>query len=725
MPNRSPVSRRPPVVLTEPLERRSLLSTVLSNGVLTVDGLATANQIKVQATYTAAAGESVAVDLNGETDTYPGPITQVVVNGGDGNDTIFVAAETEPAGTVGGTLPTFAVYGQGGDDALTMGFGSGTLDGGDGDDTLTVDELDAGRPTDYATLVGGAGNDTLLAEGNVAADLIGGDGDDQLELEGVTQPCTVAGGAGTDTAVGVGAGALVVSLDGLPDSTVDAPAGAAAVPATFGSDVENAIAGGAQSTTIALTGNAGPNVLQVLDSPGPATVNGGAGDDTLVGYDPYGTDGQTTFIGGPGTDTADFSADADAVSVYLGSTQPSGTAAQIAAGHGDTFDATVENVMGGSGADLIYGSPAANVLQGNGGDDTIVGDGGPDSLIGGDGDDTLVSTGVPGGYGGVVEGDAGNDTLYAADHSEESVLGGDGTDTAYVDPTDTTVGVETVHTAAAAPAGRLAGTTYGTAGSYGNSGNTVAKATDGNVATYFDAAASTGAFVAVDLGSAQVVSQIGLAPRSGYASRMVGGTFQASDTADFSADVIDAYTVTAVPAAGLTMVPPTTTAADRYWRYLGPSGGHCNVAEFELFGAGPAAPTYAALTGTASGSAAYGGGPNTFANAVDGNLSTFFDSATATAAFVALDLGTPRLVTEIAFAPRSGYAARMVGGTFQASDTADFSAGVVTAYTITAGPPSGRLTTVSLSTPVADRYWRYVGPTNGYGNIAEFQLLGY
>ena len=135
-----------------------------------------------------------------------------------------------------------------------------------------------------------------------------------------------------------------------------------------------------------------------------------------------------------------------------------------------------------------------------------------------------------------------------------------------------------------APATRLTGTTYGTPGSYKNGGNTIAKATDGNVSTYYDAATASGGAVGIDLGAAKVVSQIAFAPRAGYASRMVGGVFQASNDVNFGSGVVTVYTVTAAPASGtLTSVGTNTAAAYRYWRYVGPDNGYCNIAEFQLF----------------------------------------------------------------------------------------------------------------------------------------------
>ncbi|HLL91065.1 MAG TPA: galactose oxidase-like domain-containing protein, partial [Tepidisphaeraceae bacterium] len=74
------------------------------------------------------------------------------------------------------------------------------------------------------------------------------------------------------------------------------------------------------------------------------------------------------------------------------------------------------------------------------------------------------------------------------------------------------------------------------------------------------------------------------------------------------------------------------------------------------------------LTGAPIGTAgAYGGGANTKERALDGSLSTFFDAPVSAGAWVGLDLGAARAVTQVRFAPRSSYPGRMVGGKFQAS----------------------------------------------------------
>jgi serralysin len=84
---------------------------------------------------------------------------------------------------------------------------------------------------------------------------------------------------------------------------------------------------------------------------------------------------------------------------------------------GIAYGVTIENAIGGSGADTIIGNEVANVLTGNAGNDTLTGAGGDDTLIGGIGADSMA--------GGV-----GNDG-YDVDQSGDTVTeaAGEGTDT--------------------------------------------------------------------------------------------------------------------------------------------------------------------------------------------------------------------------------------------------------------------------------------------------------
>ena len=679
-------------------------SAVFENGVLTVTGTPGADTIDVQDFEDR--DSPIAVTINGVTTTFSDYgtdfVESVVVNAGAGNDTVTVEGDdfiTEPL------APSLMIDAGAGDDSVTIAVNDviAVVDGADGNDTLTagLGNGDGGDDCDV-TLNGDAGNDALSLKSDIDTDaydvLNGGDGDDTITLpggiDGTDQPVTVTGGAGTDTLViaapsytggpsgeNVG-GTVVVNLDGQQDTDIDNlfdngdPSEVTRFLSTIEMDVENVTLAG-DGFTGTVTGDASDNVLtaagdnagltlsglggddRLVGGTGSTTLNGGDGNDTLVA-----AGGATDFIGGAGTDLADYSAYTAGVTVHLDGSAASGPTADPT----DAFNGDVEQVTTGSG----------------------------------------------------------NDVIYANDGEPETINGGAGSDTAYVDPTgDTTINVENV--IGTAPTNtQLTGSLIGTTGSYANFGNTIAKAVDGNLSTYFDSAAGSGSWVGYDLGTAATITRVSYAPRSGYESRMVGGVFQGSNSAQFTTGVVNLYTVTATPKAGvLTTAAVSATGSFRYVRYLSPTNGYGNVAEVNFFGsAGPSNAPAVQLTGVAIGTTgSYQSQGNTIANALDGNLSTFFDGPTANGDFVGLDLGTQQSVDQIAFAPRSGYASRMVGGEFQASTSADFSTGVTTVYTVTAAPGPGTLTTVTLTSPAVGRYVRYLAPNGGEGNVAEVQFF--
>jgi len=81
-----------------------------------------------------------------------------------------------------------------------------------------------------------------------------------------------------------------------------------------------------------------------------------------------------------------------------------GTTSTLTLNNGSTgsvsiaFGATIENAIGGSGADTITGNAAANDLSGGGGRDVLTGGGGDDILRGGAGTDTALFNGPASGY---------------------------------------------------------------------------------------------------------------------------------------------------------------------------------------------------------------------------------------------------------------------------------------------------------------------------------------
>lgn len=135
------------------------------------------------------------------------------------------------------------------------------------------------------------------------------------------------------------------------------------------------------------------------------------------------------------------------------------------------------------------------------------------------------------------------------------------------------------------------------------------------------------------------------------------------------------------------------------------------------------------LTGTVIGSpGSWGNNPaNTKTAAMDGNLNTFYDAVNGTGDWVGLDLGagSTNVVSRIKFAPRSGFPGRMDGGVFQASSVANFSTDVITLFTISGSPTEGMLTTQTIGGNTPYRYVRYLGPANGFCNVAEIEFHGH
>ncbi len=130
-------------------------------------------------------------------------------------------------------------------------------------------------------------------------------------------------------------------------------------------------------------------------------------------------------------------------------------------------------------------------------------------------------------------------------------------------------------------------------------------------------------------------------------------------------------------------------------------------------------PAPVRLTGTViSSPAASGRGPE---RAFDGNLLSTFGAASSNGGWVGLDLGEPRRVTEVRYAPRSGQEARMRGAVIHGANRPDFLDATIIGY-ITATPPTGVLTTLPLTTPGAYRYVRYYGAYGTYSDIAELEF---
>ncbi len=289
-----------------------------------------------------------------------------------------------------------------------------TLNGGDGNDTLTGNAL-------ADILNGGAGNDTLT--GGLEADtlnggtgndtMIGGAGNDIFYVDSASDVVTEGAAAGTDTII-FAAGLNAIDLGDY--SNIEA--------FTFDTGVttNTRITGTSGADTI--TGSDGNNIITGLA--GGDTINGGAGNDTINGGDDAdvitGGTGNDRMVGAGGNDTYFVdSSDDTVVEAAAGGTDLVSSSATF------TLSANVENLTltGGSAingtgngeANVITGNGVANSLFGLGGNDTLSGGIGSDYLDGGLGDDTMI-------------GGTGNDTFVvnaATDVVTEA--GGEGTDT--------------------------------------------------------------------------------------------------------------------------------------------------------------------------------------------------------------------------------------------------------------------------------------------------------
>jgi hypothetical protein len=108
---------------------------------------------------------------------------------------------------------------------------------------------------------------------------------------------------------------------------------------------------------------------------------------------------------------------------------------------------------------------------------------------------------------------------------------------------------------------------------------------DGNAATFFDHSSTT-PYVGWDFGAPRAVNVLRFLPRAGSnAARIAGARLQGSNTSP-SSGYVDLYTVTDAPttanASNWYAKPLANTTAYRYYRWLGLSGSHGNVAELQL-----------------------------------------------------------------------------------------------------------------------------------------------
>ena len=334
---------------------------------------------------------------------------------------------------------------------LTGGAGNDRIEGGGGNDTVEggagADTLDGGVNTDpylavqvendilsYASSTGGVtidlsrqyvpaatpqqqrGHFATGSGGDASGDrfrgfehVTGGMGNDRLTGDGWDN--TLIGGPGADVLDGgnaiTGAGAdgdFGTADDVMTSGTDTASYAGSSAGVTIAFSENTRRVNNRDVTTHDATGSGG-------DAEGDRLLNidkviGTAHNDTFIASktiaDGQEFDGGENAMDNPMTPMVDESKDSDTLSYASFN-----TAVQIyAANHGVQL-LNIENLIGGSGDDLLYGNARPNKLEGGAGADQLFGEADNDMLIGGPGNDTL-----QGGLGiDMLNGGAGGDTL--------------------------------------------------------------------------------------------------------------------------------------------------------------------------------------------------------------------------------------------------------------------------------------------------------------------------
>jgi Ca2+-binding RTX toxin-like protein len=175
----------------------------------------------------------------------------------------------------------------------------------------------------------------------------------------------------------------------------------------------------------------GSNVVTIGATMPPATVNGGSGNDYIVGNNSYGD----AFYGNAGNDTLLGGSGEDSLYGGKGNNLLYGDAGNdyLVVGTGNS------TVNGNKGDDTIVAGTGNDSLMGGQGNDVINGGTGNDTMLGGVGNDTI--TAGPGNNS--IYGAAGDDTIYARNGFVDTIDGGGGFNSAQYDQGPTVLDVVT------------------------------------------------------------------------------------------------------------------------------------------------------------------------------------------------------------------------------------------------------------------------------------------
>ncbi len=403
--------------------------TVSVSGGLLVHGQATGGLNSGSDWNSAVAGDQ----------TVPADGTRtVIVNGGDGSDSVTVIARAAE-------LASSGLNGDGGDDVVSGPDSNDTLNGGDGNDRLV-----AGKGDD--AMNGGAGNDTLVWNQGDGSDRATGDaGNDGSEVNGAP---TLGDVLTLEPAAG---GTVKLRRTNLGPFTFDAATERFAVNGLGGNDSFTANPGVGALTLLSVDGGAGVDTVNgsdgadlILGGEGNDVLGGGGGDDRIVGDrgndTMNGGSGDDTLVwnNGDNTDVANGDDGRDDVEVNgapaagdIFTVQPDGARIKferpnlvpftIDIGSSETLHA---NGLGGNDTITVGEVGAYEVTaSGGAGEDTLTGGGSSDTFLGGSGNDTI----TPGGGLDVVFAADGDDQVNLRDRTADVARGGAGNDSVVAD----------------------------------------------------------------------------------------------------------------------------------------------------------------------------------------------------------------------------------------------------------------------------------------------------
>lgn len=402
-----------------PVLRTSLSGILSGSGVLHIVGIG-----MIGLELTANIGNNSITGAKGD-DKMSGGADNDTLNGGIGDDKMTggIGADTYMYGANFGA-DTITDFNRGeGDEITLLSFGAiqsvvdlfakatVTEAGGNteidfgGGNTLTLNNVAKNSLVDsdfnfgppVPVITGTGGKDTIngsssppLQTTNDDEIIFGLDGDDVIDALGGAD--FVEGGDGNDNMKG-GAGIDTLSYeDATAGVTVSLLVTAQQDTKGAGKDTvsqfEN-ILGSVHADK--LTGDKNDNKLE--GAANDDILDGGLGNDTLLGGN-----GDDLLIGGVGSDTIDGGAEGilgdtasfAGITVAVSASLAGGAASYKIGLVTDTDTLLeIENLIGGSGADQLFGDGNANKLDGAAGNDKLFGDAGNDTLIGGIGNDEL------------------------------------------------------------------------------------------------------------------------------------------------------------------------------------------------------------------------------------------------------------------------------------------------------------------------------------------------